>query len=296
VNDQAQRLRKLATDHKLSPVREPAVGIRSGPAGAPHSIAITSGKGGVGKTNCALMLATALAGMKKKVLLLDADLGLANVHILLGVAPRLTLSHVVDGSCPLDAVVTSTRGGFDIIPGASGIEKMANIDSARLDLLRREFLRLENRYDILLIDTGAGIGATVTQFASGADLVLIVMTPEPTSLADAYAMVKVLSERSARPVGVIVNMAASDAEGTEIFDKLNALVVKFLKRSLEHIATLPRNRDVGQYVRRQRLLLLEKKTTVLAQRIYQLAARITGSRYRVGGGFFERLVQGFGKV
>jgi MinD-like ATPase involved in chromosome partitioning or flagellar assembly len=109
-------------------------------------------------------------------------------------------------------------------------------------------------------------------------------------------MVKVLSERSDRPIGVVVNMAASDREGTEIFDRLNALVVKFLKRSLEHYCTLPLYREVGQYVRKQRLLLLEKKNTVFARRIYTLAARITGGKEPVRGGFFDRLVRGMRNV
>lgn len=297
MNDQAQRLRELAAGRQMKSSSSGFGGktVR-GHTGAPVSIAITSGKGGVGKTNCALFLATSFAAMRKRVLLLDADLGLANIHILLGMAPRRTISHVVEGECSLDEVVTTTPGGFDIIPGASGIEKMATLDQGRLELLQREFRRLENRYDLLLVDTGAGIGTAVTQFASGADLTLIVMTPEPTSLADAYAMVKVLSERSDHPIGVVVNMAASDREGTEIFDRLNVLVVKFLKRSLEHYCTLPVYREVGRYVRKQRLLLLEKKNTVFAQRVYSLAGRVLGSDLPVKHGFFDRLVRGMQNV
>lgn len=297
MNDQAQRLRELAAGGGMSPLPSGAGAKTAGvQKGSPASIAVTSGKGGVGKTNCALFLASAFTALKKRVLLLDADLGLANVHILLGIAPRKTIAHVVEGECQLDEVVTTTSGGFDIIPGASGIERMATLDRGRLELLQREFRRLETRYDLLLVDTGAGIGTAVTQFASGADLTLIIMTPEPTSLADAYAMVKVISERSDRPIGVVVNMAASDREGTEIFDRLNALVVKFLKRSLEHYCTLPIYREVGQYVRKQRLLLLEKKNTVFARCIYSLAGRVIGSELQVRRGFFDRLVWGMQKV
>ena len=293
MNDQAQRLRELAVDQQLaSPRKETGAGTVRRAENAPQSISVTSGKGGVGKTNCALFLATAFAAMKKRVLLLDADLGLANVHILMGIAPRKTIADVVAGTCRINEVVTTTPGGFDIIPGASGLEKMAILDRGRLELLQREFRRLETRYDLLLVDTGAGIGTAVTQFASGTDLTLVVMTPEPTSLADAYAMVKVLSERTDHPIGIVVNMAVSDREGSEIFDRLNALVVKFLKRSLEHYCTLPQYREVGQYVRKQRLLLLEKSNTVFSRRIYQLAARIAGSGTPVKSGFFDRLVQG----
>lgn len=286
VNDQAQRLRELAHHHGISSAKKKPVSQNTFPA---KSIAVTSGKGGVGKSNLALFLASAFAATGKRVLLLDADLGLANLHILLGIAPKHSIAQVVEGACTLEQAITRCTGEFDLIPGTSGLEELALLDDGRVLQLQNAFNELEHRYDFMLIDTGAGIGSVVTQFASGTDMTLIVMTPEPTSLADAYAMVKVLFERGVHAVGVIVNMAESDSAGREIFDKLNALVIKFLKRSLQLYGTLPLYREVGRYVRRQRLLLLEKKSTVFSMRIYGVVRRLGGLPVHAKTGFFERL-------
>lgn len=290
MRDQAQRLRELFKSHEstasqTASERLPAI---TSLAKQTKSIAVTSGKGGVGKSSMALFLASTLSAMKKKVLLLDADLGLANVHILLGIAPQKTIAHVVEGGCTLNETIVSGIGGFEIIPGASGLEKLANLDIGRLEKLRQEFSRLESCYDILIIDTGAGIGTNVTQFAAKADVALVVMTPEPTSLADAYAMVKVLYDRGAHRVAVVVNMATSDRDGIETFDRLNALVVKFLKKPLDHFGTLLYNREVSRYVRKQQLLELEKNNEQLARRLHVISRRLIGQQRAEKTGFFGR--------
>lgn len=291
MNDQAQRLRELArqkqsgntaSERVLNAVPTELIKCRS--------IAVTSGKGGVGKTNIALFLAVTLSAARKKVLLLDADLGLANVHILLGMAPANNISHFIDGDCKLEEVICRGPGGFDILPGASGLEKLANIDIGRLELLQKEFSKLEKEYDYLLIDTGAGIGVSVTQFASRADTVLLVMTPDPTSLADAYAMVKILYEKGTRKIAVLVNMAASEKEGTETFDRLNALVVKFLKKPLEMAGTLPLNRDLSRSVRRQQVLILEKGQELMAARVQSITRKLSGLTFTGRQSFFSRFL------
>ena len=228
MNDQAQKLREMARDHEFVRASSPLSDQKT--VTTCKSIAVTSGKGGVGKTNVALSLAVTLASLKKKVLLLDADLGLANVHILLGLAPVYNLSHFFDQVCSLEEVIVRGVGGVDILPGASGLEKMANLDQGRLEMLQHSFSRLEQQYDFMIIDTGAGIGANVVRFASKTDMAILVMSPEPTSLADAYAMVKVLCDKGAQRIEPLVNMAVSDRDGMETFDRLNALVLKFLKR------------------------------------------------------------------
>jgi len=258
------------------------------PSGICKSIAVTSGKGGVGKTNVALFTAVFVAAFRKKVLLLDADLGLANVHILLGLIPDKNISHYIDGQCSLDKIIYRGPGGVDIIPGASGLDKLANIDLGRLELLQHEFMKLESKYDFMIIDTGAGIGINVTQFASKADLSLIVMTPEPTSLADAYAMVKVLYDKGSAKIAVVVNMCASEREGNETFDRLNALVVKFLKRPLEFFGTLPMDREVSQCVKKQKLIVLDKGHEAFNKKVLDIARKVSGVQAIQKPGFFSR--------
>ena len=216
MNDQAQRLRELARSREIVSSADNSPNSNVTPATVRcKSIAVTSGKGGVGKTNIALSLAVSLASLKKKVLLLDADLGLANVHILLGLAPRYNLSHFFDQSCTLEQVIIKGVGGVDILPGASGLEELANLDLGHLELLQHHFYNLEEQYDFMIIDTGAGIGANVIRFASRADQVVLVMSPEPTSLADAYAMVKVLYEKGARRIQTLVTWQYLNVMGSK---------------------------------------------------------------------------------
>lgn len=288
MNDQAQRLRELARSHELVNSAATSSDNTTFQTVRCKSIAVTSGKGGVGKTNIALSLAVSLASMKKKVLLLDADLGLANVHILLGLAPRFNLSHFFDQSCTLEQVIFRGVEGVDILPGASGLENLANLDQGRLELLQHHFHNLEQQYDFMIIDTGAGIGANVIRFASKTDLVVLVMSPEPTSLADAYAMVKVLYEKGARRIQTLVNMAASEREGVETFDRLNALVVKFLKQPLELLGIILFNREMPKFVKRQRLMVLDKKGNDFSVRIAAAARRLSGITPVKRTGFFKK--------
>jgi len=246
--DQAQKLRELAKAADIQPS-----GHSPKMTGA-HcvSIAVTSGKGGVGKTTLSLTLAASLAQLQKRVLMMDVDLGLANLHILLGIAPRYNISHVISGECGIEQVVVEAAPGVHLVPGASGLEELANLDTARLERLRVAFMGLEANYDYLLMDTGAGIGSTMTHFVRHSDLALLVMTPDPSSLADSYAMVKVLYEKGGDVrVAVVVNMVTSEREGRETFDRLNALVVRFLKRPVELYAILPADREVQRLGRRQ---------------------------------------------
>lgn len=290
--DQARDLRDLAGTGAFDGVPGTAA---HGAGGRCRSIAVTSGKGGVGKTNIALFLAVTLARMKKKVLIFDADLGLANVHILIGVAPRLNLAHVVRGECGIEQIIGKGPNGIDLLPGASGIEAMANIDRTGLERLRNMLGILERNYDFMIIDTAAGIGPSVTDLASHADLPLLVMTPEPTSLADAYSMAKVLFEHGTERIAVIVNMASNDREGIETFDRLAALVVKFLKKQVVLYGTLPFDRDVSRYVKKQQLLVLEDPGGKFAGKNRAIAWKISGLAPAVKESFFTRLWKKAGK-
>jgi flagellar biosynthesis protein FlhG len=297
VTDQAQRLRELFHENRRSRGTESSM-TTAGSGNSKHqkrcmSLAITSGKGGVGKSAIALQLAITLSQMKKKVLVLDADLGLANIHLLLGIAPKYNIAHVVEGERELEEIVCTGPAGIDIIPAASGVESMANISEARLGALQRQFSRIERRYDYIFIDTGAGIGRSTLSFAESADQVLLVVTPEPTSLADAYATAKLILEKGAKGISVIVNMASNDREGQEIFDKLNSLVLKFLKRRVHLGAIVPYDREITRMIKRQRSIMIEAPQRVLSRRLSLFARKISGYAPAEKSSFFSRL---FGRV
>jgi len=303
VIDQAKQLRESfassTTRPKVSNVSVlPGADMGTGPGIGPddagiskcHSIAITSGKGGVGKSNICLAMACALSKLGKKVLLVDADLGLANIHILLGISPKKSLSQYLKKECALSEVIVDGPGGIQIIPGASAMESLADMESLQLGILTRELVMLEKQYDFLLIDTGAGIGRVVSGFCTMANMVALIVTPEPTSLADAYAIVKVLYKNRQNNVSVIVNMASNDRDGVETFDRLNALVVKFLSKPLQFNGTVPFDKQVGLSVRKQAPLVISQPHSLFSDRIMQCArayCRIPMKRKR---GFFSRLL------
>ncbi|MBN1129529.1 MAG: P-loop NTPase [Chitinispirillaceae bacterium] len=290
MNDQARKLRELAGAGMFEAIAV-SDAETAAPAARPRctSIAVTSGKGGVGKTNIALSLAIALSRMKKKVLLFDGDLGLANLHLLLGVAPRLDLSHVVRGVRTLEEVVWRGPMGVDILPGASGMAEMADLDRSSVESLSGRLCRFEHNYDYLIVDTAAGIAASVTRLASRTDLALLVLTPEPTSLADAYAMAKVLFEQGAQRIAAVVNMAVSDREGAETFDRLNALVVKFLKKCVMSYGVLPYEKEVPRSVKKQQVLVMDDPGGRFSGKIQSVAWKITGAAHAAPGGFFGRI-------
>ena len=289
--DQAQKLRESFASVKQHSEVVPGPSVTAKAAGICRSVAVTSGKGGVGKTNICLSLGITLSMMKKKVLILDEDLGLANIHILLGISPGRTLENYVNSECRLDEVIVEGPAGVHILPGATGIESMATIEPLRLGILTRELSALEQGYDFMFIDTGAGIGRVATSFASMSDTVVLVVTPEPTSLADAYAMVKVLYRKQDMPVLVLVNMAANDADGTETFDRLNALVVRFLKRPLRCLGIIPFDKQVGAAVRRQSAIAIAQPRSAFASRVQRAGRMLCGVSSVKKEGFFSRLLK-----
>jgi flagellar biosynthesis protein FlhG len=292
VNDQAQKLRRAFRNGGFSPdTREYSPQVKNtGNVRRCKSIAVTSGKGGVGKSNISISLAVALSALNKKVCVVDADLGLANIHIMLGIAPKYNVSHAVNEECGLVDVIAHGPGGIDVLPGASGIEKMANLDPLLLGMLRRKFTELENMYDFLIVDTGAGISRTVTEFAASSDATVVVATPEPASFTDAYAMIKVLYEKKMARLSVLLNMAGNDREGKETFDKLNALVVKFLYKPLEMLGMLPFDRQIPALIRHQKLAVMENPRSLFSLRIRNCARTLCGVAQIKKEGFFARIL------
>ncbi|GMV81930.1 MAG: site-determining protein [Planctomycetota bacterium] len=214
--------------------------------------AIASGKGGVGKTNVAANLAIALSGMGQRVLLFDADLSLANTDLLFGLAASATLEHVIAGRRRLDEIVVQGPEGVDIIPSGSGIAELADLAPERLNVIAEQLAALAGSYDTVLIDVPAGIGPVARRFSYLADEILLVITPEPTSVADAYALAKL--QRKESPHGrlrLMVNMAQDDEEARRVAQAFSEIMVRFQSCPVESLGHIPWDANVPEAVRRQ---------------------------------------------
>jgi flagellar biosynthesis protein FlhG len=260
-------------------------------------ISFTSGKGGVGKTHTVVNTAISLASAGYSVLVLDADLGLANVDVLLGVSPRGTLHDVLKGACSLDDILVQGPGGIVIIPAASGIEEVQALTAADKLLLMTEVERIAHHYDFLLIDTPAGIGSDVMYFNSAAGEVVCVITGEPTSLTDSYALMKVLhTTYGEKSFWIVVNDVASEVEAQTAFNSLANAVQKFLRVETRMLGWVQSDAMVRQSVMDRRPITLEYPSSRAAIRLADVARRLADSRPEQGvkGGlqfFFQQLLQ-----
>lgn len=244
------------------------------------SLSIVSGKGGVGKTNIALNLGYALHKGGHKVLLMDCDLGLANLDVLLGLTPEKSLQDLlVPGTEPSSVVVPIEPNGFDFLPSASGVPELIDLDEDLQAMLFERLNELIAQYDFLLLDIGAGISRTVLRFASMTQERMVIITPEPTSLTDGYAMIKVMnSEHGIDNFQVTVNMAGSEQEGRVSFDRLHAACERFLGLDLHYAGTIRQDSAVSQAVIRQTPLLKQAPGSDAGRDILQLAVRLKRMR------------------
>jgi len=237
-------------------ISDQASGLRRYKNNRVKVVAITGGKGGVGKTNVTLNMATALAQLGKRVLVLDADLGLANVDVLLGLRVTKNLSHVLSGECTLDEVIVKGPEGIMIIPATSGTQSMVELTDVEHAGLIQAFSSLQTPIDMLLIDTAAGISNMVVSFAQAAQDVVMVVCDEPTSITDAYALIKILSKQNGvYRFKIVANMVRSLREGQDLFTKLTRVTDRFLDASLELVACIPFDANVRQSVKKQKLVV-----------------------------------------
>jgi flagellar biosynthesis protein FlhG len=220
----------------------------------PHVISITSGKGGVGKTNLTANLGWQLRQLRRRVLILDADLGLANIDVILGLNPAWNLSHFLGGEKTLREIVVKGPAGLRILPASSGICEITSLsDEQKLNLLEA-LDDLAADFDYLLIDSAAGISQNVIYFNLAAQTTIVIVTPEPTSLTDAYALIKVLSrDYRQNHFHVLANEVRDQEEGLAVFNKLTRVTDRFLNVSLDFIGHVPHDRDFSRAVRAQRL-------------------------------------------
>jgi flagellar biosynthesis protein FlhG len=255
----------------------------AGAAKGARITAVTSGKGGVGKTFVTANLAAALARRGERVLVLDADLGLANIDVVLNLYSRLTLHDVFTGRTPLDDAILPAPGGFSVLLAGSGLVEYSRMTPEVRDKLLEVIARVRPRYDHILLDTGAGISDVVLFTVSLADEVLIVATPEPTSLADAYATVKVLaSTQSLRPMRLLVNQTQKSGEGRAVRTQLQQVVDRFVNAhlpqpiKLDHLGDVPQDTAVRETVQRRQLLLESLPGSAAAQALVAAAGRLVG--------------------
>lgn len=215
-------------------------------------IAVASGKGGVGKTNVSVNLAVALAMKGRKTWIMDADLGLANVDVLMGLSPKRNLSHVLQGDCDLRDIVMDGPRGVKVVPASSGIQRMAELSRAESSGIIHAFSELARDIDVLIVDTAAGIGSSVSMFAAAAHQVLVVLCNEPASITDAYALVKVLSrDHGIREVQVLSNMVRSQLEGRDLYQKIARVTDRYLDVTARYAGFVPYDDFLRRALQRQ---------------------------------------------
>jgi flagellar biosynthesis protein FlhG len=262
-------------------------------------IAITSGKGGVGKTNVSVNLATALNRIGRKVMIMDADLGLANVDVMLGLQPKYNLSHVISGERSLEEIIIEAPGGIKVIPAASGIQNMAELSPAEHVGLIRAFSELNTDLDVLIVDTAAGIADSVLSFARASQEVVVVVCDEPASITDAYALIKVLNrDHNLRRFRVLCNMTHTPQEGKELFAKLVKVTDHFLDEVvLDFMGAIPYDQNLRKAVKKQRPVVEVFPSTPASLAFKDAAMKLDKWPMPAAAGgslefFVERLVSG----
>lgn len=279
MQDQAQRLRELITSAKQSRKQIEQQDKPQVPTDA-RVIAISSGKGGVGKTNVTVNLGIALAQMGKRVTIIDADLGLANIDVVLGLVPRYNFFHLIKGEKRLEDIIVEGPLGVKVISGGSGVMDLVNLTDDEIKLLIDSFISLNEISDYILIDTGAGINKSVMSFIDAAHEVIMVVAPDPTSITDAYAVIKNVA-RTKKKIRIIINRAETNKEGYEVFHKINSAASKFLSLELESLGFILDDNNVKKSVKQQKPFLLNYPNCLASKSIELIAYNLNNDSYYI---------------
>ena len=244
--DQAERLRNIIKKQDLPEMKKPVAKV----------ITVTSGKGGVGKSSISVNLAIQLSRMGKRVVIFDADFGLANIEIMLGLHPKFNLADMMYRGKSLNDIIMYGPENVGFISGGSGIQELANLSRDQVITLIQKLNELDDYADVIIVDTGAGISDTVLEFVAASEEVLLVATPEPTSITDAYALLKTLNKKASyRPEKTVVKMIANQVHGNrdakELFEKLGLVVSKFLDIEVEYLGSVPYDHNMQKAIMKQ---------------------------------------------
>lgn len=281
MKDQAHTLRRIFTE---------------GTTRSPEVLSVTSGKGGVGKTSIVVNMAILLAKKGKKVLVLDADLGLANVDVMLGLAPKLTIKNVLDGQCSLEEIILTGPAGIRIIPASSGIQELSDLKPEQQISLMDALDHFDGDLDYMIVDTGAGISKNVMYFNAASQRIIVVVTPEPTSITDAYALIKVLRKHyGIKRFDLIINNVASKLEGDHVAEKLTLVCERFLGDvALEMLGSIPHDKSIPECIKAQKAHATLHPNSESTKRLARIADRLGDTtRAGVGGNlqfFFRKML------
>lgn len=264
--DQADKLRKKVEEMKTT---VPTARV----------IAVTSGKGGVGKTSISVNLALQMRAQGKRVVIIDADFGLSNVEIMLGIRPQYNLADLVFRNKSIEDIITEGPNGIGFISGGSGVQDLVNLDKENIKKLITKLVKLDTIYDVVIIDTGAGIADSVIQFVLSSPEVLLVVTPEPTSITDAYSLLKAVNrkkdfDREHKSIKVIANRVNNQEEGQEIFDKISIVVSKFLNIQLEYLGYIPADKRIAYAVMEQIPIVMSQPDSSPAVMVKKICDRL----------------------
>ncbi len=284
--DQAETLREMMRNH----------GGAGSPGGKTRIITIASGKGGVGKTNISTNLALAYGKLGKRVILMDADLGLANVNVVLGIIPKYNLYHLIRKQKSMREIIMDTNYGIQIVAGASGFAKIANLDEEERQNFITELSELATA-DVIIIDTSAGVSNNVLSFIAAADEAIIVTTPEPTAITDAYGIIKIIAteiDNLGLSLKLIVNRVKSVTEGKKVAERVISIANQFLNLKVDYLGCVYEDPAVHQSVLKQRPFLVSDPKGKASVSVQHIVSRLEKIEYREGGGIGQFIRKLFG--
>ncbi|MEZ0537785.1 MinD/ParA family protein [Caldicellulosiruptoraceae bacterium PP1] len=298
MNDQAQNLRNLIKNKGLLSkfnIQNQQENIEEGTINLPKQkakvISVTSGKGGVGKSNISVNLALALIELNKKVLIIDADLGLSNIEVLIGNSPKWNLREVIYGEKDISEIIEEGPNGLKFISGGSGLIDLAQIDQEKIQELIKCFEMIDNSFDFIIIDTGAGISNNVLSFVLAADQVIVVTLPEPTAITDGYAIIKaIINKMPEKEISLIINRVQNQQEAIEVHQRLNNVIKRFLQKDVEYLGYIEHNDIVSKAVLYQTPVILYNPKCDVSRQVRNIASKISGNINNEEVGGIKRLL------